>query len=586
MFRKNLTSTIFPVLIILLLVACACNFDKKKPNVVFLMTDDQGYGDLSVYGNPYVKTPNMDKLHDVSIRLTNYHAAPACTPTRSQLMTGIDAMHNGAYYAHGQHHLLNRKYTTLADAFKDNGYCTALYGKWHLGANSIGYRPYERGFDDAVYYLRGGVSSLPDPWNSDLMDDQYYHNGRLEQYEGYANDIWFDLGIEFINKCKKENQAFFLYLPVNSPHEPWLAPRKYREQYLNQGLDSVSVNFFAMISAVDDRLGALVSFLKSEMLWENTIFIFTSDNGSTLWHQEYNAGMRGKKASSYEGGHRVPFFISWPNGKLGSPRDINCITECQDVFPTLIDLCGLRQKSEILFDGLNISKIIRGKCQSEIENRVEVVQFEEEKYRGAVMYKNWRLVNGNELYNLANDPAQEINIAELHPQLADSLRGHYEKWWKEAQTAQLPPPYFVDGKSEIMLTAYDWYDGPRVFNWPHLRRGDRGNGKYRMFFEKEGKYTIELRRWPREANAGICDTVPAYTPFDPSMGKWETGKALNIVGARVKIGNQVQEMIVRRNDLNTKFVFDIPEGENQLQTWFIDADGNEFGAYYLYIMPG
>lgn len=586
-FQKNILVRIrcISLLIVVLgtLLLSACSQTQQRPNVVILMTDDQGYGDLSVYGNPHVKTPNLDKLHDVSIRFTNFHVAPACTPTRSQLMTGIDAMHTGAFSAHGQHHLLNRNYKTLTEVFAENGYKTALYGKWHLGGNSIGYRPHERGFDDAVYFLRGGHWSHPNPWNSDCMDDTYYHNGKMEQYQGYSNDIWFDLGKTFIKNCKRNREPFFCYLPVNAPHLPWLAPEKYRKQYLNSGLDKESINFFAMISSVDERLGDLLSFLKKEELWENTIFIFLSDNGSTLWQQEFNAGMRGKKASEYEGGHRVPLFISWPNGKLDNPRDIEELTEVQDLFPTLIDLCNLQLNNKIDFEGINITPLLKGEKLADVQNRIEVVQFHEEKHKAAIMHKNWRLVYGKELYDISNDPAQENNIADNHPEIVDKLLNYYEGWWKEAQIAVLPEPYFVDGKEEIMLTAYDWYDGPRIYNWPHLRRGDRSNGKYRMVFQQSGKYNISLRRWPREANAGITDAVPAFMPFDDFLGELPAGKALNIVKARIKVGEEIKEKSIKDGDKEINFQFEIKNGETHIQTWFIDKNGEEFGAYYMYI---
>lgn len=567
---------------LILLFCSACN-TQKQPNIIVIITDDQGYGDLEVYGNPHLKTPNLDKLHNESIRLTNFHVAPACTPTRSQLITGIDAMHNGAYSAHGQFHLLDKKHQTIFEVFQEKGYRTALYGKWHLGANSIGYRPHERGLDDAVYFLRGGHWSHPNPWNSDCMDDQYYHNGKLEQFNGYSNDIWFDLGQKFVEDCKANNNPFFLYLPLNAPHLPWLAPERYRTPYLDKGLDKESINFFAMISAVDEQMGKFINFLKVNNEWENTIFIFTSDNGSTLWQQEYNAGMRGKKASEYEGGHRVPFFISWPYGQLKSPRDISTLTEVQDIFPTLLDLCGISPKKEIAFEGISLANILSGKPQPELEERIEVVQFAEEKYKSSIMYKNWRLVNGNELYDLSVDPAQEKNIFETHPQITKLLLEHYENWWEKADARLMPPPYFVNNEEAIKLTAYDWYGGPRVYNWPHLRRGEKSNGKYRLMITEDGKYNISLRRWPREANAGITESVPAFTPFDSFLGELPEGKALDIVKAKIKIAGEVLEEEVSKNDGEIQFEIDLPKGEQELQTWFIDSNDEGFGAYYVYI---
>jgi arylsulfatase A-like enzyme len=577
------------------IILCACCFviscDKsvEKPNVILIMTDDQGYGDLSVYGNPFLHTPNMDQLHNESIRLTNFHVAPVCAPTRSQLLTGIDAMHNGAYSPHGQHHLLRKDLTTMGEVFQKNGYNTALYGKWHLGGNSIGYRPHERGFDDAVYFLRGGVWSIPNHWNSDLYNDHYYHNGKLKEFKGYANDIWFNLGKDFIEKCKSNHEPFFLYLPVNAPHLPLMVSEKYREPYLNLDLDNESINFFAMIGTVDERLGDLISYLKIGGLWENTIFIFLTDNGSALRHQEFNAGLRGKKGSVYEGGHRVPFFISWPKGNLGKARDIEDLTVVQDIFPTLVDFCGLTVDNPIEFSGMSISKLLRGGRQPEVDDRIAVVQHTNRKYGGAIMYKKWRLIDRNELYDLSNDLSQEENIADQFPEIVDKLLTHYEPWW-EKTTGDIPEPYFVNDREEVKLTAYDWYDGPRVFNFPHIRNGDKGYGKYRIVFTRGGKYKIAIRRWPLEADTGITESVPPYKSFDPYLGEdsyfggdLPKGVAFDIIGARIKIGSRVQEAKVNPGDKEVVFEFDVPEGETQLQTWFIDRNGDEFGAYYVYI---
>ncbi len=575
-------------LFLLSLLSCKSEEKETKPNVIIVMTDDQGYGDFSIFGNPVVQTPNMDKLYDESIRFTNFHVAPVCTPTRSQLMTGIDAMHNGAYIPHGQLHLLNKGLTTIGEIFQENDYKTALYGKWHLGGNSIGYRPHERGFDDAVYFLRGGIWSCPNYWNNDLYDDQYFHNGIIKEFKGYANDTWFDLGKDFIKKCSSNQESFFLYLPVNSPHLPWLVPEKYRKPYLNKNLDKESINFFAMINAVDDRLGDLISFLKDEKLWDNTIFIFTTDNGSTLWHQEYNAGMKGKKGSIYEGGHRVPLFFSWPNGKFGQARDIDNLTIVQDILPTLIDLCNLQVSKSLNLSGENISNLFRGEELSNQNNRIEVVQFSEEKYKGAVMYKNWRLINGRELYDLSQDLAQKTNVADQQPEIMDTLLKHYEIWWKKIVSE--PQPYIIDGKEEVMLTSYDWYDGPRVYNFPHIRRGDKGYGKYRIIFNKEGKYQLSLRRWPKEADMEITGSVPAYKTYDPFIGNdsdyggnLEKGKVLDIIKARIEIGSLIKEIQVNPEDKESIFNIYIPNGETQLKTWFIDKNGDEFGAYYTYI---
>ncbi len=250
----------------------------ERPNVVLIMTDDQGYGDLSRHGNPVLRTPNMDKLALESIRFTDFHVASVCTPTRGQLLTGLDALRNGASSPHGQHHLLKRGLPTIGDIFLSNGYRTALYGKWHLGGNFMDFMPHERGFEEAVWFLRGGVQSMPNYWNSDEMYDMLYYKKRNEQnvqqkqFPGYATDVWFDLGTRFVKESKNSDQPFFLYLPLNAPHAPLLVPDHYRKPY--EHLNKETATFFGMIASVDWRLGEFVSMLEEEGVRDNTILIF------------------------------------------------------------------------------------------------------------------------------------------------------------------------------------------------------------------------------------------------------------------------------------------------------------------------
>ncbi|MEX2232935.1 MAG: sulfatase-like hydrolase/transferase [Cyclobacteriaceae bacterium] len=255
----------------------------NKPNVIIIMTDDQGYGDLSRHGNRVLKTPNMDNLAAQSIRFTDFHVGSVCTPTRGQLLTGLDALRNGAVTAHGQRHVLKLGLKTMGDIFLSNGYRTAMYGKWHLGGNFKDFMPHERGFEDAVWFLRGGVQSMPNYWNSDLMDDVlYYNNGGAKhaqkKFPGYATDVWFDLGTQFVKKSKNNNEPFFLYLPLNAPHAPLLVPDHCREPYKH--LNKQTATYFGMIAHVDHRLGQFVSMLEEEGLRDNTILIFLTDNGT------------------------------------------------------------------------------------------------------------------------------------------------------------------------------------------------------------------------------------------------------------------------------------------------------------------
>lgn len=565
---------------------------KRKPNVIMVLTDDQGYGDLSCHGHPYLKTPHMDALRQESVRLTDFHVMPSCAPTRSSLLTGVNAMHNGSHDPTGQNVLLDRKYTLMSDVFQQNGYKTALYGKWHLGANFYRYRPHERGFDDAVCFCRGGHGSHPNYWNSDSQDDFYYHNGKLKQYQGNATDLWFQLGREFVQKCRKQDQPFFLYLPLNAPHIPWLAPAKYRLPYLNQRITKQQINFYAMISHVDEQLGQFVRFLKRKRLWDNTIFIFFTDNGSAL-RQDFNAGLRGRKGSPYEGGHRVPCFISYPQGKLAVGRDQDELTHCLDLLPTLMDLCELKAKGMQELQGVSLKRLLKGKKQKNLD-RILVSQSTftlPKKYQAAVMWKKWRLVHGKQLYNLKTDLGQQRDVSKQYPELAAKLKNHYDKFWEKVKVGGDPFPYYI-GEEEVMLTAYDWMEEGQgqVYNWPHLRKGEKKNGKYQLQFEQGGRYRICLRRWPKEANVAIREGVPEYPTFDPfgtpeddRMAPYVEGKALDIRQARIKLNGIDLQLDVSDKDKEVVFETNVPAGKTYFQSWFIDGEGREFGAYYIYI---
>ena len=577
-----------------LAAVCSASSDVAKPNVVIVMTDDQGYGDFSCHGHPFLKTPHMDALRESSVRLTDFHVMPSCAATRSSLLTGVNAMHNGAHDPTGQNVLLERKYTLMSDVFRQNGYKTALYGKWHLGANFYRYRPHERGFDDAVCFCRGGHGSHPNYWNSDSQDDFYYHNGVLEQYQGNATDLWFRLGQEFVRQCQKQERPFFLYLPLNAPHIPWLAPAKYRAPYLNKGFNRRQVNFYAMISHVDEQLGRFIRFLRDEALWENTVFVFLTDNGSALGKENhYNAGLRQWKGSPYEGGHRVPCFVSYPSGHLAVGQDIDALTHCQDLLPTLVEMCHLETPNMQHLSGVNLYHLLRGDDSKDLD-RILVSQSSftlPKKYQAAVMWKKWRLVHGTELYNLESDLGQQQNVAAQYPDIVQKLKDHYDHFWQGVKVGGDPPPYYI-GDDEVMLTAYDWMEEGQgqVYNWPHLRKGDKKNGRYLLLFEQGGRYRISLRRWPKEADVPVRAGVPEYATFDPfgtpdddRMAPYIAGRALDIRRAKLKLGDTELQREVKDRDKEVVFEVEVPTGKAYLQSWFVDGQSQAFGAYYVYI---
>jgi hypothetical protein len=256
-------------------------------------------------------------------------------------------------------------------------------------------------------------------------------------------------------------------------------------------------------------------------------------------------------------------------------------------------LCGLETATDLGLEGNSLADLLHGNEPELFSERILVAQGNTpEKFRSSVMWNKWRLVNGTELYNLEEELAEETDVSAENPEIVAKLREYYDGWWPEIRTPEELPPYFVTAGEELKLTGYDWIEegNAQIYNWPHLRRGEKKNGRYMLVFEQAGRYSVSLRRWPKEADTAITAGVPAFDTFDPFgdpnddwMGPLEPGVALDIRQARVKIGDDVQTKTVGSQDKEVTFEFEVAEGQTFLQTWFIDAEGTEFGAYYIYI---
>ncbi|MEM7015571.1 MAG: arylsulfatase, partial [Verrucomicrobiota bacterium] len=358
-----------------------CSAFAEAPNVILIITDDQGYGDVSAHGNPILKTPNLDQFREQSVRLTDFHVAPMCSPTRGQLLTGIDAMRNGCTAVCQGRSMMRAELPTMADFFAESGYATGHFGKWHLG-DSYPHRPQDRGFQETIHHRAWGITSLADRWEN--RENAYFdpilsHNGVDKQFNGYCTDIFFDEAMKWIEQQKAAEKPFFVYLPTNTPHVPDICPEKYSEPYRGEHSDGkpIPAAFYGMIANLDENLGRLDEFLEEKGLADNTLVIYMADNGtqSTRAKEIFNAGMRDKKTSVYEGGHRVPFFLRWPGGNLVHGTDVDELTQVQDLLPTLIELCGLEPiKAPLPFDGVSLAGLFSGDV-TELPDRKLVVQY-------------------------------------------------------------------------------------------------------------------------------------------------------------------------------------------------------------------
>jgi arylsulfatase A-like enzyme len=576
------------------------------PNVILILTDDQGYGDFSCHGNPVLKTPNLDRLHSQSVRFTDFHVTPMCTPTRSQLLTGRDALANGAYCVCSGRTFIHRGIPTMPEIFAANGYRTGMFGKWHLGDNDP-HRPNDRGFQEAVYHLGWGITSTPDYWNNDYFDDFFRHNGRVQHYPGYCTDVFFAEAKKWIRSCAERHEPFFAYIAPNAPHGPFFIPAKYREPYRN--LDRDTSGFFGMIANLDENVAALDAMLEKTGVRENTIVLYVTDNGGTGGISVYNAGMRGAKTSLYDGGHRAACFVRWPAGKLRSPGDVGALAQNQDILPTLIDLCGLKTPARARFDGASLAPLLRGQEQPELAQRMLVVQYgglvtsEPAKWDSAVMWNRWRLVHGSELYDIQADPGQKRDIAREQTETVARMREHYEQWWAGVQPSLREVETITigsDRENPTGLSSLDWYAPKlvpsaqpfdiRLVGTTEVKEGSLPlgrptpvlNGPWNVLVDRAGQYEIRLRRWPKEAHTPITAGLPAYQGVD---GTFPPGMALPIAKARLKIADIDLSKAVGAADEAATFNVRLAAGKTQLHTWFYDAGGKELcGAFYVEVL--
>jgi len=578
--------------------------DKKKPNVILVMTDDQGFGDICANGSPYLKTPNLDQLYKESTRLTNFHTDPSCSPTRAALLTGQYSARSGVWHTIGGRAMLDQRKTTMADVFKFNGYKTAIFGKWHLG-ESYPFRPQDRGFEESVIFAGGGVGSSSDYWGNDYFDDTYLHNGKPQKYEGYCDKVWFDEAISFIRQNRQ--QPFFCYLPTNVPHAPLSVDKKYSDPY--RGISGISdrlANYYGMIAEFDEQLGRLMKEIRELGLEENTILVFMSDNGPCPWfggvkinndgflEEGYSAGMRGGKIWGYDNAHRVPCFIRWPGGGIQPGKDMNDLSAHFDLLPTFIDACALKNPVKENFDGISLLPILTAKKMKDPPRTIIVqnqrVDFPVKYKEYQVLTDRWRLISNYlkeledmeefnkgitaaqaplfftkkdqyELYDILDDPGQKNNVAEKFPEIVKQLNQNYENWWASVSID-------FDQYNDIIIGSvkadHALLDGQSL----HVK------GKLQVWaieVERDGKYKIEIARWPKEADKRISEN--------------RAGKPVFTFGtAHLQVGNVWNEMQVNDENKSATFYMDLKAGKTRLQAFFSTSPGKQkLNAEYVYI---
>jgi len=485
----------------------------------------------------------------------------------------------------------------MGDVFAANGYRTGMFGKWHLGDN-YPYRPSDRGFQTVVAHKGGGVGQTPDFWGNTYFDDTYFHNGKAVAHEGYCTDVWFEEAMRFVEADPEA--PFFAYIATNAPHSPYLVADRYKKLYEGNP-DIPEPAFYGMITNIDENFGRLREKLAELGIEENTILIFMTDNGSSggceldggqVVSRGYNADMRGKKGSYYDGGHRVPFFIRWPAGGLDGGRDIGEMALHVDLLPTFIELCGLAPPEDVAFDGTSLGPILRDECEQIPGDRVHFVQYRQntntpEKWTNAVMTRQWRLVHGRELYDIQTDPGQRQDLSSQHPEVVARLREAHEGWWEEIRPGlqeYCPIALGSDAENPTRLSAMDVM-GDVAWHQTHIVQAQKSTGQWTVDVEKAGEYRFSLRRWPEELDlpieAGVSPEEARRHIYAPNTGVCTT---IHPTHAQLRIFDQEEIAPVAQGAEQVTFHFTLTQtGVTQLDAWFVDDDGDARGAYYVYV---
>ena len=629
--------SIYLTLSLAFMAITAPNAHAQKTNVIIIMPDDLSYSDYSYYNQSESspQTPNIDQLVGESVRLNDFHVAPTCSPSRSQLMTGRDDNEVGVWHTVMGRYFMNADEVTMADVFKANGYGTALFGKWHLG-ESYPFRPKDRGFERVDMIQGGGVEQQPAPWgirntapsivfNNDkpvvLTDENASLPGATKHFgipQAFTSNYFTTQAIDYMQAKQKDKEPFFVYIPYNDAHEPHDTPPDARKH--------VSAHT-ATIENMDKNVGRIMKFLDSSGMANNTMVVFIlGDNGIA------NFKLRGDKATSYEAGHRVPCTIRWADGGYGgtkaTSRDIDEMITEMDLLPTFMDVLNLRDVSKrpakLALAGRSVKTLLDTNTKNNdaaFATRVLVVDNQRMddliKYKEACIMKDeldatgtikhkWRLMRTSatsawELYDIQKDVQQKNDLlannssSGQYKDIVKLLQNAYEKWWTKVSVNASDYARPILGSPEdpaVCLFGHDWHmdAGLPPWNQTLIAGGLKANGFNAVTFAKASNYTFDLRRWPSDIADETTVTSGLKNPLRTTISNALTyGKALPIHSARIRVWNGDKTYFDEREDVASDsdgavFTLRMPAGPAMVQTWFYDANGKELcGAYYNYV---
>ncbi len=543
------------------------------PNVVVVITDDQGYGDLTAHGSTKVKTPALDRFRGESTSLDRFFASPTCAPTRAALMTGLHEFRCGISHTIMGRSLLKPGLPTMPEMFRAAGYRTGIIGKWHLG-DAYPCRPEDRGFDDVFVHGGGGIGQTPDHWGNGYFDPMIRRRDGWEKTNGYCTDVFFGEAIRWMGERVAERQPFFLHLATNAPHGPYIPPVRGAKMAAEDA-------FHAMIDNIDANFAKLMEALEKSGAAENTIVVFTTDNGSAVGAA--NAGMKGTKGSPDEGGVRVPCFVRWP-GKIAAGKVVPEVSAHFDLLPTLTSLCGVARPFGWRGDGMDLAQPLLGKAGFPQERVLftQVGRWHGDEAAGRFRGQNfsvrdarWRLV-GLELFDMVADPGQTRNLFADQAAEAQRLLTEYGKWWEGVLPVLREPVRYVIGSEAcplVRLTAHDWWPSKETEasgaegKFAHSQIRDflkkaqvaatrnalpSTSGHWKLQVEREGNYEVGFSLLPPEASA----------EERRELGQLRPGLV------HIRAGQEEQRMEVKQGATSFRVPVDLDAGPIDLEIWF------------------
>ncbi len=436
--------------IVLSIVPCEIGYSAqpaRAPNIVFILTDDQGYGDLACHGNPVVKTPHLDRLHRESVRFTDFQVSPTCSPTRTALMTGRHEFRSGVTHTIFERERMSLKAATIAQVLKSAGYTTGIFGKWHLG-DEAPYQPDRRGFDEVFIHGAGGIGqtypgSCGDAPGNTYFDPAILHNRVFEKTKGYCTDVFFAQALRWI-ESQKGHRPFYAEIRTNAPHAPLDCPAEYEQKYAGK-VPPKAAKFYGMVANIDDNVGWLLAKLREWDIERSTLVIFMTDNGGTAGVPVYNVGMRGTKGTPYLGGTRVPSFWRWPG--VFQPGDCDRLAAHIDFFPTLAELAGAKVPDGLPLEGRSLVPLLKDPKAPWADRvlfthlgRWERGKAAQSRYAAcSVRNTQYHLVSATakgekwELFDIKADPGEKNNLIAQRPEVARELKTAFDAWWDSVQ---------------------------------------------------------------------------------------------------------------------------------------------------------